>query len=33
LHDGDTIAIGPIVVVYHASASGISTETVTRRKP
>lgn len=28
LHDGDRIHIGPILVVYHASASGISTETI-----
>jgi DNA-binding winged helix-turn-helix (wHTH) protein len=28
LRDGDSIEIGPIVVVYHVSASGISTETV-----
>lgn len=30
LHDGDRIHIGPIVVVYHCSASGMSTETVER---
>jgi hypothetical protein len=30
LHDGDRIQIGPIVIVYHASASGISTETQSR---
>ena len=30
LRDGDLIHIGPIVVVYHASASGISTETQSR---
>jgi DNA-binding winged helix-turn-helix (wHTH) protein len=28
LRDGDRIALGPIVVVYHASASGASTETI-----
>lgn len=28
LHDGDRIQIGPILLVYHASASGMSTETV-----
>jgi len=28
LHDGDRIQVGPIVIVYHASASGMSTETV-----
>jgi pSer/pThr/pTyr-binding forkhead associated (FHA) protein len=30
LRDGDLIHIGPIVIVYHASASGISTETQSR---
>jgi DNA-binding winged helix-turn-helix (wHTH) protein len=30
LRDGDSIEIGPVVIVYHASASGISTETVER---
>jgi hypothetical protein len=30
LHDGDRIHIGPIVIVYHVSASGISTETQSR---
>jgi DNA-binding winged helix-turn-helix (wHTH) protein len=30
LHDGDRIQIGPLVVVYHASASGMSTETIVR---
>jgi DNA-binding winged helix-turn-helix (wHTH) protein len=30
LRDGDSIEIGPVVVVYHVSASGISTETVER---
>jgi DNA-binding winged helix-turn-helix (wHTH) protein len=30
LRDGDPVEIGPVVVVYHASASGISTETVER---
>jgi DNA-binding winged helix-turn-helix (wHTH) protein len=28
LHDGDAIHIGPILVVFHASASGMSTETI-----
>ena len=28
LHDGDTIHVGPVLVIYHASASGISTHTV-----
>jgi hypothetical protein len=28
LHDGDRIQVGPIVVVYRASASGVSTETI-----
>jgi hypothetical protein len=30
LHDGDRIHIGPIIIIYHASASGISTETQSR---
>ena len=30
LHDGDRIQVGPIVVIYHASASGMSTETFVR---
>jgi DNA-binding winged helix-turn-helix (wHTH) protein len=28
LHDGDRIQVGPIVLVYHVSASGISTDTI-----
>jgi len=28
LHDGDRIRVGPVVIVYHCSASGASTETV-----
>jgi pSer/pThr/pTyr-binding forkhead associated (FHA) protein len=28
LHDGDRIQVGPILIIYHASATGISTETV-----
>jgi pSer/pThr/pTyr-binding forkhead associated (FHA) protein len=28
LHDGDLIQVGPVVIVYHASATGMSTETV-----
>jgi DNA-binding winged helix-turn-helix (wHTH) protein len=28
LHDGDRIQFGPVVVVYRASASGVSTETI-----
>ena len=28
LHDGDRIQVGPIMLVFHASASGVSTETV-----
>jgi DNA-binding winged helix-turn-helix (wHTH) protein len=31
LHDGDRIQVGPIVVIFHASASGLSTETLTGR--
>ena len=30
LHDGDRIQIGPVVVIYHASTSGESTETIVR---
>jgi DNA-binding winged helix-turn-helix (wHTH) protein len=33
LHDGDRIHVGPIFIVYHCSASGMSTETVDRRPP
>jgi DNA-binding winged helix-turn-helix (wHTH) protein len=38
LHDGDRIQVGPIMLVFHASASGLSTETVSgylppRRRP
>jgi DNA-binding winged helix-turn-helix (wHTH) protein len=29
LHDGDRIQIGPVLIVYHVSASGMSTETIT----
>jgi pSer/pThr/pTyr-binding forkhead associated (FHA) protein len=28
LRDGDRIQVGPVLIVYHVSASGISTETV-----
>ena len=28
LHDGNRIQVGPILIVYHASATGMSTETV-----
>ena len=28
LHDGDQLHVGPVVVIYHASSSGVSTETV-----
>jgi len=28
LHDGDRIRVGPVVVTYHASTSGMPTETV-----
>jgi pSer/pThr/pTyr-binding forkhead associated (FHA) protein len=28
LNDGDRIQVGPVLIVYHASASGISTETI-----
>ena len=30
LRDGDRIQVGPVVIVYHCSASGLSTETVNR---
>jgi hypothetical protein len=33
LHDGDQLHIGPVVVIYHASAGGISTETIVSRTP
>ena len=33
LRDGDQIHIGPAIVIYHASASGISTETIVGRPP
>jgi DNA-binding winged helix-turn-helix (wHTH) protein len=35
LHDGAQIHVGPVLIIYHASASGISTETVgpVRRGP
>jgi DNA-binding winged helix-turn-helix (wHTH) protein len=29
LHDGDHIQVGPILLIFHASTSGLSTETVT----
>ena len=28
LHDGDTIHVGPVLVIYHASTSGLSTDTM-----
>jgi DNA-binding winged helix-turn-helix (wHTH) protein len=31
LRDGDQIHLGPALVIFHASASGISTETVSRQ--
>jgi pSer/pThr/pTyr-binding forkhead associated (FHA) protein len=31
LHDGDRIQVGPILVVFHASASGLSTATLNGR--
>lgn len=33
LHDGDRIQVGPILVVFHVSASGPSTTTLTGRIP
>jgi DNA-binding winged helix-turn-helix (wHTH) protein len=32
LRDGDRIQIGPILIVYHASASGMSTETISHTR-
>jgi DNA-binding winged helix-turn-helix (wHTH) protein len=32
LHDGDRIQVGPILIVYHASASGMSTETISHTR-
>lgn len=32
LHDGDRIQIGPILIVYHVSASGMSTETISHTR-
>ncbi len=31
LHDGDRIQVGPILIIYHTSTTGISTETVANR--
>ena len=33
LHDGDRIQVGPILIAYHVSSSGMSTETVNVHKP
>lgn len=33
LHDGDRIQVGPILVVFHASASVLSTATASGRPP
>jgi pSer/pThr/pTyr-binding forkhead associated (FHA) protein len=33
LQDGDWVHIGPIAIMYRASATGISTETVSKRRP
>jgi pSer/pThr/pTyr-binding forkhead associated (FHA) protein len=33
LHDGDRIRVGPILIVYHVSSSGMSTETVSHTVP
>jgi len=33
LHDGDRIQVGPILIVYHVSSSGISTETLSHTVP
>jgi DNA-binding winged helix-turn-helix (wHTH) protein len=33
LHDGDRIHVGPVLLVYHVSASGISTETLSHTVP
>jgi pSer/pThr/pTyr-binding forkhead associated (FHA) protein len=33
LHDGDRIHLDPILIVYHCSASGMSTESVDQCAP
>jgi hypothetical protein len=33
LRDDDQIHVGPVLVIYHASASGITTETVVGPRP
>ncbi len=30
LRDGDQIQVGPVLVIFHASASGMSTETLSQ---
>jgi pSer/pThr/pTyr-binding forkhead associated (FHA) protein len=30
LHDGDRIQLGPVLIIFHASSSGMSTETIVR---
>lgn len=32
LHDGDCIQVGPAIILYHASVSGVSTETLAGRR-
>ena len=32
LHDGDCIQVGPAIVLYHASVSGVSTDTLAGRR-
>jgi pSer/pThr/pTyr-binding forkhead associated (FHA) protein len=33
LQDGDRVCIGPAILVFHASATGMSTETASRARP
>lgn len=32
LHDGDCIKMGDVLLIYHASASGVSTQTIARQR-
>jgi len=32
LRDGDRISVGPAIVIYHASTSGVSTETIVKSR-
>jgi DNA-binding winged helix-turn-helix (wHTH) protein len=33
LHDGDQLHVGPVLIIYHTSASGISTEIIVAQAP